>query len=178
MFNLLFIHYQALQMASPLSKPCIYGVSTTNEWVVREFIPDTEGNPCIYKGLPLHTEYRVFVDCDTRRVIGATPYWEPDTMKKRFGHSSDSDSPHQIHDYVVYLAHEATLMDRYNNNIQTVLAHIENEVLPNLNLNRQWSIDIMQNGDDFCLTDIALAFAVIPIASCMRNAMQTIGQIA
>ena len=50
-------------MAGPLSFPCIYGVSTTNEWVVREFIPDKEGNPCIYHGLPLHTEYRVFVDC-------------------------------------------------------------------------------------------------------------------
>lgn len=57
-------------MASPLSQPSIYGVSTTNEWVVREFIPDKEGNPCIYKGLPLHTEYRVFVDCDTDEVLG------------------------------------------------------------------------------------------------------------
>ena len=70
---LLYIHYQALQMASPLCTPCIYGVSTTNEWVVREFIPDKENNPCIYKGLPLHTEYRVFVDCDTDRVIGIAP---------------------------------------------------------------------------------------------------------
>lgn len=35
---LLYIHFQALQMASPLSTPSIYGVSTTNEWVVRKFI--------------------------------------------------------------------------------------------------------------------------------------------
>lgn len=61
---LLFIHYQALRMASSLSTPTIYGVSTTDEWVVREFIHDVEKNPCIYKGLPLHTEYRIFVDFD------------------------------------------------------------------------------------------------------------------
>mgnify|MGYP000902759915 CR=1 FL=1 len=42
---LLFIHFQALQMASPLTQPIIYGVSTTNEWVVREFIEDVENNP-------------------------------------------------------------------------------------------------------------------------------------
>lgn len=153
---LLFIHFQALQMASPLCTPCIYGVSTTNEWVVREFIPDKEGNPCIYKGLPLHTEYRVFVDCDTDQVIGIAPYWEPETMKKRFGHSEDSNSPHNLHDYVIYKAHEETLMKRYHENRDSVMAHIQ-DILPDLNLKGQWSIDVMQNGDDFWLIDMALA---------------------
>lgn len=153
---LLFIHYQALQMASPLCTPCIYGVSTTNEWVVREFIQDKENNPCIYKGLPLHTEYRVFVDCDWDEVIGITPYWEPETMKKRFGHSEDSNSPHQIHDYVIYLAHEEVLMGRYHKNKDAVVENIKS-ILPNLDLHGQWSIDIMQNGDDFWIIDMALA---------------------
>lgn len=153
---LLFIHHQALQMANPLCTPCIYGVSTTNEWVVREFIPDKENNPCIYKGLPLHTEYRVFVDCDTDQVIGIAPYWEPDTMKQRFGHEADANSPHQIHDYVIYKTHEETLMSRYHENKGTVQAHIE-AILPNLNLKGQWSIDVMQNGSDFWIIDMALA---------------------
>lgn len=153
---LLFIHYQALQMASPLCTPCIYGVSTTNEWVVREFISDKENNPCIYKGLPLHTEYRVFVDCDKDQVIGIAPYWEPDTMKQRFGHEEDANSLHQIHDYVIYKAHEQTLMSRYHENKGIVQAHIE-DILPNLELNGQWSIDIMQNGNDFWIIDMALA---------------------
>lgn len=153
---LLFIHYQALQMASPLCTPCIYGVSTTNEWVVREFIPDKEKNPCIYKGLPLHTEYRVFVDCDTDKVIGITPYWEPKTMKQRFGHEADAESPHQLHDYVIYKAHEETLMSRYHENKDRVQAHIES-ILPDLDLKGQWSIDVMQNGDEFWLIDMGLA---------------------
>lgn len=52
------------------TQPSIYGAATTNEWVVREFIKDKENNPCIYKGLPLHTEYRVFIDADTKEVLG------------------------------------------------------------------------------------------------------------
>ena len=153
---LLFIHYQALQMASPLCQPCIYGVSTTNEWVVREFIHDKENNPCIYKGLPLHTEYRVFVDCDTDSVIGISPYWEPNVMKNRFAHGDDANSPHQIHDYVIYASHEDKLMQRYYENYRQVSEQIS-AILPNLDLHGQWSIDIMQNGDDFWFIDMALA---------------------
>lgn len=153
---LLYIHFQAIQMASPLSTPSIYGASTTNEWVVREFIEDKEENPCIYKGMPLHTEYRVFIDCDTDEILGAAPYWEPDTMKSRFSQQSDADSPHQIHDYVIYKAHEDKLMARYHENLDTVLAHVR-EILPSIDLPGQWSLDIMQNGDDFWLIDMALA---------------------
>ena len=153
---LLFIHFQALQMASPLASPCIYGVSTTNEWVVREFIKDKENNPWIYKGMPLHTEYRVFVDFDSKRVIGKNPYWDPDVMKQRFGHEEDADSPHNIHDYIIYKAHEETLMKRYNENADMVVEGLE-KMLPDIDLHGQWSIDVMQNGDDFWIIDMALA---------------------
>ncbi len=153
---LLYIHFQALQMAGPLTQPTIYGVSTTNEWVVREFIPDKENNPCIYKGLPLHTEYRVFVDCYMGDIIGMTPYWEPETMKQRFGHEEDADNPHQMHDYVIYKMHEETLMKRYHENKEKVRENIL-KILPDLHLQGQWSIDIMQNGDDFWIIDMARA---------------------
>ena len=154
---LLYIHYQANQMAGPLVMPRpIVGTSTTNEWVVRDFIPDTENNPTIYKGLPLHTEYRVFVDCETKRVIGFTPYWDPEGMKNRFGHQSDADNPHNTHDYMIFKAHEDTLMDRYYANIDLVLQEVE-KLLPGLDLPGQWSLDIMQNGEDFWLIDMGLA---------------------
>lgn len=153
---LLFIHFLACQMASPLNNKSIYGVSTTTEWAVREFIPDKENNPTIYMGMPLHTEYRVFVDFDAQKVIGVSPYWEPETMKKRFGHEDDADSPHKIHDYVVYKAHEETLMRRYQENVDAVCVHIE-AMLPDIRLCGQWSIDVMQNGEDFWIIDMALA---------------------
>ena len=153
---LLFIHFLALQMASPLSSKQIYGVSTTNEWVVREFIPDKEGNPTIYKGMPLHTEYRVFVDFDSKKVIGVNPYWDPEVMTKRFAHEADADSPHQIHDYIVYKAHQEVLMKRYDENVDAVCGNIE-AMLGDVALSGQWSIDVMQNGDDFWIIDMGLA---------------------
>ena len=109
-------------MASPLNNVCIYGPGTTNEWVVREFISDVEDNPCIYHGLPLHTEYRIFADFDTKEILGINPYWDPDVMKKRLGHEKDADEPDKVHDYVIYRMHEETLMRRYEKNKDLVLS--------------------------------------------------------
>lgn len=151
---LLYIHYQALQMASPLSSPTIYGVSTTNEWVVREFIDDVEDNPTIYKGMPLHTEYRFFVDLDTKEIIGVSPYWREDVMKKSFTQGEQNN--HKRHDYVIYKMHEEKLYERYNKNIAKLTEEIQ-KVVNNMNLSGQWSLDIMQNGDDFYVIDMASA---------------------
>lgn len=153
---LLFIHFSALQMASPLSSKQIYGASTTNEWAVREYIQDTEGNPTIYKGMPLHTEYRIFVDFDTQEIIGVSPYWKPDVMEKRFGQGGDAESPHQIHDYIIFKAHEEELMRRYNENVERVCKQLQ-KMLPDIRLSGQWSVDVMQNGNDFWLIDMGLA---------------------
>ena len=150
---LLFIHHQANQMASPLSMPCIYGVSTTNHWVVREYIEDTENNPTIYKGLPLRTEYRCFVDMDSKEILGISPYWEPEMMKKRF---SENRSIHDTHDYITFKANEERLMKRYNENKEKIVKNIE-DLIKEMNLTGQWSIDIMQNGTDFWIIDMALA---------------------
>lgn len=154
---LLFNHHQAVSMASFTNIPPMYGASTTTEWVVREFIEDKENAPTIYKGLPLHTEYRVFIDCDQKKVLAIAPYWDPKVMKNRFAHSADSDSPHQRHDYVTFSAHEDVMMARYMQNKETIMRHIETDILPWLDLPGQWSLDIMQNGDDFWMIDMAVA---------------------
>ena len=151
---LLFIHHQAIVMSGPLVQPHpIVGVSTTNEWCVREYIEDQENNPCIYHGMPLHTEYRVFIDCDADEILGIAPYWKPDVMKNRFQKASNAE---EKHDYVIYCMHEKTLMERYHQNKDLVLEHVK-ALLPELHLNGQWSLDIMQNGGDFWLIDMALA---------------------
>jgi hypothetical protein len=77
-------------------------------------------------------------------------------MKQRFGHSHDSDSPHQVHDYIIFKSHEETLMMRYNENKEMVMKQVE-KLLPRLHLYGQWSLDVMQNGNDFWLIDMALA---------------------
>lgn len=155
---LCYIHGQAAQMAGPLNQPCgIYGMGTTNEWVVREFIKDTKALPCIYKGMPLRCEYRVFVDFDAKTVLGMSPYWRKDVMKQRFSKGSDKNSPHQQHDYVVYCASEKRLDKCYAENKDKVQTHIRELLNAATGLAGQWSLDIMQDGDDFYLIDMATA---------------------
>ncbi len=86
-----------------------------------------------------------------------SPYWEPKTMKQRFGHSNDADSPHNIHDYTIYVMHEPILMKRYEENKERVKQYVQNLIANTDNMSGQWSIDIMQNGDEFWLIDMALA---------------------
>lgn len=157
---LLFIHYQALCMAhydlSSRKQPIIYGVSTTTEWVVREYIQPEPDTKEIYYGLPLRPEYRIFVDFDSDEIIGCNPYWEPETMKKRFGHCEDSDDPDKVHDYIIYSAAEEELMAQYHKNIGSITENLQ-KMIPEINLTGQWSVDIMQNGNDFYIIDMAPA---------------------
>lgn len=151
-----YIQHQANQMASPLNNKVIYGVSSNNEWVVREFIDDKENNPTIYNGLPLHTEYRVFVDFDTEEVIGISPYWHPEVMKKSFLDIGVSAPIQNNHDYINYTNHEEILMKRYEENKDMVVSEVS-RLLSDCRLKGQWSIDVMQNGSDFWLIDMARA---------------------
>lgn len=151
-----YIQSQANQMASPLNNKVIYGVSSNNEWVVREFIDDVEANPTIYNGLPLHTEYRVFVDFDTEEVIGVSPYWHPQVMKENFLDIGVSAPIQKNHDYINYINHEETLMQRYEENKDLVVSEVS-KLLKDCKLKGQWSIDVMQNETDFWLIDMVRA---------------------
>lgn len=153
---LLFIHFTACQAANPLATPKIYGMSTTNEWVVREYIQDKNNLPTIYNGLPLRTEYRVFVDFDKNQILAANPYWDKDVMLKRFGGEADSNTPEKIHDYIVYLSQADRLQETYDANIEMLKEKLI-PVVKNINLPGQWSIDIMQEGSEFYIIDMATA---------------------
>lgn len=157
---LLFIHAQAIAMShfdlSGRNQPCIYGVSTTNEWVVREYIEDKENLPCIYHGMPLHTEYRAFIDFDTDELLGIYPYWDAEIMKRRFSQEEDADTADMTHDYIIYCKEENRLRKAFDANVKKVKEHLLS-MIPDVELRGQWSLDIMQNGDDFWLIDMALA---------------------
>lgn len=159
---LLFNHFRGIQMAGPLTQPSIYGMQTTVEWAVREYIEPKESVPEIYFGLPLRLEMRVFIDATDKRILGIAPYWDPETMKKRFSMDDDFRNPDKIHDYVVYCAYESKVMEQYDKYRDKVLQKIE-AMLPFLDLEGQWSLDVMFNGvnedgtDDMYLIDMALA---------------------
>ena len=146
------------------------GAGESVDLVVREYIEDTENNPTIYHGMPLRTEYRAFIDldyCDPTtgepepRLLGITPYWHPSVMEKAlalassdvgagFGHIND--------DYHTYREHKDSLMSKFHVHRDDVIARIT-ALLPALRaqgLQGQWSVDIMKNGEDFYLIDMAL----------------------
>ena len=168
---LLFIHHQQISLAYPMNvkkveedgtfveKPVsVYGAGTTNEWCVREYIEDldTPGNPCIYHGLPLRTEYRCFVDFDTDTVAGIFPYWEPGLMERSFMSGPEAGTPDNVHDGIVFHMHEDRLMERFHANKDRVMENMA-ALVPDIDLSGQWSVDIMQNGDDFYIIDLAPA---------------------
>lgn len=128
------------------------GAGQTIDLVVREYIEDVEENPTIYNGMPLRTEFRAFVDCDSEEIIGIVPYWNPLVMKRAL---KMGISPSMEQDYQTYLKHEHKLMDEYNDYLPTVRKEIK-KILPELNLNGQYSIDVMKNGDDLYVIDLAL----------------------
>lgn len=154
---LLFIHFQALQMASPLSSLSIYGVSTTNEWCVREYIKPAEQLPTIYHGLPLRNEMRAFIDFDTENpVMGIVPYWHPEVMMKKFGKDADAGDLDGKHDYITYCAGKDKIMQQFESSRAFVQKQLE-KLAKEMDMHGQWSMDIMQNGDDFFIIDMALA---------------------
>lgn len=77
-------------------------------------------------------------------------------MKRHFNKPENTENPHMVHDYISYAAHEPVLMERYNENVENVLKHVQ-DILPGLDLPGQWSVDVMQNGNDFWIIDMAIA---------------------
>lgn len=128
----------------------------TADRLVREYVPDRLGLPTIYMGLPLRCEYRCFIDCDTDELLGIHPYWDPEVMNKRFRDAPDASNPHMRHDAVTYAMRDPSLTRKYGESKDLVAAHVR-ELLPGLGLAGQWSLDIMRDGDDCWLIDMAPA---------------------
>ena len=150
---LFYIHQQACQMASLLNNKSIYGCGTTTEWVVREYI-ESPIKETIYMGLPLNTEYRIFVDFDTKTIISDNQYWNKEVMNKRF---KENRNNHDIHDVITYNMASERLEKTYKENINKVRDMVQELLDNNIEMTGQWSIDIMQVENDFYLIDMALA---------------------
>lgn len=128
------------------------GAGMSVDVVAREYIEDVENNPTIYNGMPLHTEFRMFVDFDEDKIIGTAPYWHPIVMKRAFKNSLVADIER---DYQVYQQHEDKLRHEYNQHVNRLQKEMKS-LIKDIDLSGQYSIDIMKNGDDFYVIDMAL----------------------
>lgn len=133
------------------------GAGHTNDVVIREYIDDIENRPTIYHGMPLRTEFRLFIDCDKGIVYGVVPYWNGYVMKSVLQRQGQTN-PDILQDYTTYVKNEDMLMKDFNDHQSKVKQEVE-QMMPWLskNFNGKWSLDIMKNGNDFYLIDMALA---------------------
>lgn len=74
-------------------------------------------------------------------------------MKNEFKKVS---SPQERHDYVVYKMHEDILNQLLPRKRSNCSAELK-KVIPRIELTGQWSVDVMRNGNDYYIIDMALA---------------------
>lgn len=171
MENYLSIQYMGL----------LVGAYTTSEIVIREYIEPVEDVSTIYEGMPLRTEFRVFVDIqgEESKVLGTANYWHPEEMHTisdvyeqikddskeileenlKALESSNIKSPklNRLRDLITYMLAEEEIQKTFNQHKDMV----EQEVLriakniESETLQGKWSLDVMKNGDDFYIIDAA-----------------------
>ena len=147
---LLYLSHQAAEMAGPLTMPHpMIGVSTTNEWVVRDYVTSASDLATIYHGLPLRVEFRCFVDLDEREVLGVVPYWDPEAMTESLGSRAAQGDAEAAHDLVSFMAWWETAADDFER-LCPKAARVCEDLMANglAELGGQWSLDLMLTTDD------------------------------
>lgn len=133
------------QMLDIYYESMILGADCTAEVVFREFIEDKDHWPKIYEGMPLHTEFRYFYDFDKKKLLGVANYWHPDLM---LNHLRDKDK-------FMYKQALPNLLENYESYKKMIAHEISSYLEGVTGLMGKWSIDVMKNGDDFWLIDMA-----------------------
>lgn len=82
------------------------------------------------------------------------PYWHPSVMEKGLTNPFVEDTIEK--DFVTYLGIKDTLIADFNANIDQVNQHLI-DIMPMIDLHGCYSVDIMKNGNDFYIIDMALA---------------------
>lgn len=138
--SLIDINYSALTL----------GADGSNEAVIRERIfYDRTKTPCIYNGMPLRNEFRVFYDFDAHKVLYTVNYWDYDYCSQAIEHI--------ITDKIIFDAMRYSISQGFSNNVAKVEALVD-EHMKSVDLKGKWSIDILKDESDcFWLIDMALA---------------------
>lgn len=122
------------------------------EFVVREDIMARFKRimPCIYNGLPLTNEYRVFYDFDKHRVCYIVNYWDKE-------YCLDSIKANDYTDGFVF-EHFAPEIEKHFQENKDNIADLVGKALKNVKMTGQWSVDILERPDGkLYLIDMALA---------------------
>lgn len=126
------------------------GAEGCDEIVVREFIESNRSKmPCIYNGLPLRPEFRVFYDFDTRTPIFTVNYWDFDYV---YPHLYDAT------DRIIFEHERRRIEGAYNLYKERVQQMVADAMWNVQGLAGQWSVDILlDEREKFWLIDMAIA---------------------
>lgn len=114
---------------------------------LREFITAKYDRACIYNGMPLNTEFRVFYDFDTKSVLGIYNYWDRNTMLDNLRNEED----------LLTFANTTKEIESDFTRLSDKLSSDVTELMPTADLHGRWSIDFMYDGEKFILIDMAHA---------------------
>lgn len=137
------INYAAACCGADMSGGC-------NELVVRQRIQhDERVTPCIYHGLPLRSEFRVFYDFDLKKVLFTADYWDYDYIY---------DHLHDVTDKII-LSHERERLENTFKEKKSMAETLVAEHMANVDgLSGPWSVDLMMTeAGEMYLIDMAVA---------------------
>lgn len=147
--NLININYDAL----------CFGADGVTEVCMRELIPyNAETTPCIYHGMPLRPEFRVFYDFDHHRPLYVVNYWDWDYCHEAICRDYT--------DKIVYEAYYPKLLEQYNKHKDSVVKMVAADMKSVSDLNGIWSVDVMlceppehnKGYEGFWLIDMAVGY--------------------
>lgn len=128
------------------------------ELVVRDLIPNTfpTTHPTIYKGMPLRQEFRVFYNIDKKQIEYIVDYWNYeyciDALKNN---TTDTIIFNYFHNKIQ--GSETDYMVKYNNSCKDIVNLFKDIKFDNC-IEGIWSIDILKEGGDYYLIDMARGF--------------------
>lgn len=138
--SLMNINYAAL---------CV-GVGGCDELVIRErILHNFRQTPCIYGGLPLRPEFRVFYNFDTHKVLYVANYWQYDYVYDRL---------HDLTDKIVFERMYGRIENDFQKNEKKVISLVDKAMKSVSSLDGNWSIDVMMDEKgNFWFIDMAIA---------------------
>lgn len=137
----------------------LYDTGGFTEIVVRDLIPNTisEDNLCIYNGMPLKEEIRVFYDMNTKNIKYLVDYWDYEYCVENIRNKTDKVIFDYFHNKI------GNRPDNHYDELYKIISRIEQDINTlefDSELDGIWSIDFLYNkyDDNIYLIDMARGF--------------------
>ena len=120
-----------------------------SEIVLREIIPwNNRKTACIYGGMPLRPELRVFYDFDSNEVLFSENYWDYRYVRPSLYDRTDAIVFEAVHDELELIC--LIYRDRVEEDVAVAMQGVE--------LEGKWSVDVLiDDAGKLWLIDMALA---------------------